>query len=56
MSRGRKPSLWASLFDRQVPERRAGEHEKRIGKHDTAGWPDWYDYIVAEQAGKPLPT
>jgi catechol 2,3-dioxygenase-like lactoylglutathione lyase family enzyme len=34
-----------------------GEHEKRIGKHDTAGWPDWYaGYIVAEQAGKPLPT
>jgi catechol 2,3-dioxygenase-like lactoylglutathione lyase family enzyme len=34
-----------------------GEHEKRIGKHDTAGWPDWYaDYILAEQAGKPLPT
>jgi catechol 2,3-dioxygenase-like lactoylglutathione lyase family enzyme len=19
-----------------------GEHEKRIGKHDTTGWPDWY--------------
>jgi catechol 2,3-dioxygenase-like lactoylglutathione lyase family enzyme len=34
-----------------------GEHEKRIGKHDTAGWPDWYaEYIAAEQAGKPLPT
>ena len=34
-----------------------GEHEKRIGKHDAAGWPDWYaDYIVKEQAGKPLPT
>jgi len=34
-----------------------GEHEKRIGKHDTAGWPDWYaKYIAAEQAGKPLPT
>jgi catechol 2,3-dioxygenase-like lactoylglutathione lyase family enzyme len=32
-----------------------GEHEKRIGKHD-ANWPDWYaEYIVAEQAGKPLP-
>ena len=25
------------------------------GGHD-ANWPDWYaDYIVAEQAGKPLP-
>ena len=34
-----------------------GEHEKRIGKHDTVGWPDWYaEYIAAEQAGKPLPT
>jgi catechol 2,3-dioxygenase-like lactoylglutathione lyase family enzyme len=34
-----------------------GEHEKRIGKHDTLGWPDWYaEYIVAEQAGEPLPT
>jgi catechol 2,3-dioxygenase-like lactoylglutathione lyase family enzyme len=34
-----------------------GEHEKRIGKHDTAGWPDWYaEYMVAEQGGRPLPT
>ena len=34
-----------------------GEHEKRIGKHDTMGWPEWYaEYIVAEQAGKALPT
>ena len=33
-----------------------GEHEKRIGRHDTAGWPDWYaEYMVREQAGKPLP-
>jgi catechol 2,3-dioxygenase-like lactoylglutathione lyase family enzyme len=33
-----------------------GEHEKRIGQHD-ADWPDWYSgYLVAEQAGKPLPT
>ena len=33
-----------------------GEHEKRTGQHD-AGWPDWYaEYIVREQAGKPLPT
>src|SRR5262245_9676475 len=33
-----------------------GEHEKRIGKHDTVGWPDWYaEYMVAEQAGKDLP-
>jgi len=34
-----------------------GEHEKRIGKHDTTGWPDWYaEYIAAEQTGKPLPS
>ncbi|WP_341487630.1 VOC family protein [Pararhizobium sp. A13] len=34
-----------------------GEHEKRTGgKHDE-NWPDWYaDYIVKEQAGKPLPS
>ena len=31
-------------------------HEKRAGQPDTA-WADWYAaYIVAEQAGKPLPT
>src|SRR5712672_1547439 len=33
-----------------------GEHEKRTGQHD-ADWPDWYaEYIVQEQAGKPLPS
>ena len=33
-----------------------GEHEKRTGQPD-ADWPDWYAaYIVAEQAGKPLPS
>jgi catechol 2,3-dioxygenase-like lactoylglutathione lyase family enzyme len=33
-----------------------GEHEKRIGQHD-AEWADWYaEYIVREQAGKPLPS
>jgi catechol 2,3-dioxygenase-like lactoylglutathione lyase family enzyme len=33
-----------------------GEHEKRTGGYD-ANWPDWYaDYIVREQAGKPLPS
>ena len=33
-----------------------GEHEKRTGQRD-ANWPDWYAaYMVAEQAGKPLPT
>jgi catechol 2,3-dioxygenase-like lactoylglutathione lyase family enzyme len=34
-----------------------GEHEKRIGAADPKGWPEWYAaYMVAEQAGKPLPT
>jgi catechol 2,3-dioxygenase-like lactoylglutathione lyase family enzyme len=33
-----------------------GEHEKRIGQRD-ADWPNWYaEYIVREQAGKPLPS
>src|SRR5258708_610299 len=33
------------------------EHEKRLGKSDPQGWPDWYaGHLVAEQAGKPLPT
>lgn len=33
-----------------------GEHEKRNGGQYDANWPDWYaDYMVAEQAGKPLP-
>jgi hypothetical protein len=32
-----------------------GEHEKRTGQHD-ANWSDWYaEYLVREQAGKPLP-
>lgn len=34
-----------------------GEHEQRVGKHDTEGWPDWYArYMFAEQSGEPLPT
>lgn len=33
-----------------------GEHEKRVGGDHSGTWPDWYaTYIVAEQAGKPLP-
>jgi hypothetical protein len=33
-----------------------GDHEKRTGEHDV-NWPDWYaEYIVQEQAGKPLPS
>jgi hypothetical protein len=32
-----------------------GEHEKRTGQRD-AEWANWYaEYIVQEQAGKPLP-
>src|SRR5262245_12576480 len=54
-------TTFASLADLAAALRRAaaahGEHEKRIGKHDATGWPDWYaEYIVKEQAGKPLPT
>jgi catechol 2,3-dioxygenase-like lactoylglutathione lyase family enzyme len=34
-----------------------GEHEKRTGVADQTGWPEWYAaYMVAEQAGLPLPT
>lgn len=33
-----------------------GEHEKRAGGQYDENWPDWYaEYIVNEQAGKPLP-
>jgi catechol 2,3-dioxygenase-like lactoylglutathione lyase family enzyme len=33
-----------------------GEHEKRTGQRD-ADWPSWYaEYMVAEQAGKELPS
>lgn len=33
-----------------------GEHEKRTGGQRDANWPDWYaEYMVAEQAGTPLP-
>ncbi|WP_095204505.1 VOC family protein [Mesorhizobium carmichaelinearum] len=34
-----------------------GEHEKRTGGQHDVNWPDWYaEYMVAEQAGTPLPT
>ncbi|MFH0296246.1 VOC family protein [Bradyrhizobium sp. 31Argb] len=34
-----------------------GEHEKRNGGQRDENWPDWYaEYIVNEQAGKPLPS
>lgn len=53
-------TTFASSSELATAMRRAaaahGEHEKRIGRHDTAGWPDWYaEYMVREQAGKPLP-
>jgi catechol 2,3-dioxygenase-like lactoylglutathione lyase family enzyme len=51
---------FASASDLASAMRRAsvahGEHEKRIGSADL-NWPDWYAaYMVAEQAGKPLPS
>ena len=51
---------FASASDLASAMRRAsaahGEHEKRTGQHD-ANWPDWYaEYMVAEQAGKELPS
>ena len=34
-----------------------GEHEKRTSGQRDANWPEWYaEYMIAEQAGKPLPT
>jgi len=51
---------FASASDLASAMRRAsvahGEHEKRIGAVDP-NWPDWYAaYMVAEQAGKELPS
>ena len=51
---------FASAADLANAMRRAaaahGEHEKRTGAADV-NWPDWYAaYMVAEQAGTPLPT
>ena len=51
---------FGSLTDLANAMRRAeaahGEHEKRVGQRD-ADWPSWYaEYMIAEQAGKPLPT
>jgi hypothetical protein len=50
---------YASIPDLADAMRRAsvahGEHEARIGKADP-DWPDWYaSYMVAEEAGTPLP-
>jgi catechol 2,3-dioxygenase-like lactoylglutathione lyase family enzyme len=45
----------ASAFRRV--EAAHGEHEKRTGGQRDANWPEWYAaYMIAEQAGKPLPT
>ena len=52
-------TTFTSVSDLAAALRRAaaahGEHEKLTGEHDV-NWPDWYaEYIVNEQAGKPLP-
>lgn len=52
--------MFSSASDLAQAMRRAatahGEHEKRIGKHDTVGWPEWYaEYMVRAQTGRPLP-
>jgi catechol 2,3-dioxygenase-like lactoylglutathione lyase family enzyme len=52
---------FASIVDLASALRRAaaahGEHEKRIGKADPEGWPDWYaEYLVREQTGEKLPS
>jgi catechol 2,3-dioxygenase-like lactoylglutathione lyase family enzyme len=51
---------YTSTTDLATALRRAeaahGEHEKRTGQRD-ADWPSWYaSYMVAEHAGKPLPS
>jgi len=53
-------TTYASASDLAEAMRRAsiahGEHEKRIGAADP-DWPDWYaEYMVAEQAGRELPS
>jgi catechol 2,3-dioxygenase-like lactoylglutathione lyase family enzyme len=55
-----KPTTFTSSSELAAALRRAaaahGEHEKRTGGQD-ANWPDWYaEYIVREQAGRPLPS
>ena len=56
----RAATTFASTADLANALRRAeaahGEHEKRTGQRDL-NWPDWYAaYMVAEQAGAPLPS
>jgi catechol 2,3-dioxygenase-like lactoylglutathione lyase family enzyme len=52
---------FASASDLASAMRRAsaahGEHETRTGGQRDENWPDWYaEYMVAEQAGGPLPS
>ena len=52
---------FASASDLASAMRRAsaahGEHETRTGGQRDENWPDWYaEYMVAEQAGKELPS
>jgi catechol 2,3-dioxygenase-like lactoylglutathione lyase family enzyme len=52
---------FASASDLASAMRRAsaahGEHETRTGGQRDENWPDWYaEYMVAEQAGKDLPS
>ena len=54
-------TTFASAADLASAFRRAeaahGEHEKRSGGQRDVNWPEWYAaYMIAEQAGKPLPT
>lgn len=54
-------TTFTSLSELVAALRRAaaahGEYEKRTGGQRDENWPDWYaEYMVAEQAGKPLPT
>ena len=54
-------TTFTSVADLAGAMRRAamahGEHEKRNGGVHDENWPDWYAaYMVAEQAGAPLPT
>ena len=54
------PTTFTSLADLIGALRRAeaahGVYEKRLG-HRDAEWPDWYArYMIAEQAGKLLPS
>ena len=47
------PDLAAAMWRAALAH---GEHEKRNGGQRDENWPDWYaEYMVAEQAGKPLP-